>query len=218
MQEDITKVNFKKSGDSKYNINNVGCDIFILACQLLKGSNYNFENFPKVFYSSKIISVIKNKDEKCCIYCYIRKYLNNVDNYKDRISVKDKEIASKLEQELDFNFDDVKIKDLNKIEDLLETNICVYTYNKNLKNRLPVYKSYKNYEKFLDLLLFENHCMNIVNISRFFIQMEKIKYFFRTCCNKMYSQKKFDEHLQLCQIDKPMILMPSKNKYLQFKN
>ena len=34
----------------------------------------------------------------------------------------------------------------------------------------------------------------------------------------MYSQKKFDEHLQLCQINKPMILMPSQNKYLQFKN
>ena len=37
MQEDITKVHFKKSGDSIYNINNVGCDIFILECHLLKG-------------------------------------------------------------------------------------------------------------------------------------------------------------------------------------
>ena len=83
--EDITKINFKKSGDSIYNINNVGCDIFILECQLLKGSNYNFENIPKIFYSSKVISVIKNKDNKCFVYCYIRKFLNNVDNHKDRI-------------------------------------------------------------------------------------------------------------------------------------
>ena len=29
MQEDITKVNFKKSGDSIYNISNVGCEIFL---------------------------------------------------------------------------------------------------------------------------------------------------------------------------------------------
>ena len=28
---------------------------------------------------------------------------------------------------------------------------------KNLKNKIPIYKSDKNYEKFLDLLLFENH-------------------------------------------------------------
>ena len=33
----------------------------------------------------------------------------------------------------------------------------------------------------------------------------------------MFSQKKYDEHLQLCQMNKPMILMPSQNKYLQFK-
>ena len=30
MEENITKVNFKKSGDSVYNINNVGCHICIL--------------------------------------------------------------------------------------------------------------------------------------------------------------------------------------------
>ena len=49
MQDDITKVNSNKSGDSIYNINNVGCDIFILECELLKGSTYNFEKIPKNF-------------------------------------------------------------------------------------------------------------------------------------------------------------------------
>ena len=137
--------------------------MFILECQLLKGSNYNFENIPKIFYKSKVISVIKNKDEKCFIYDYIRKFLNNVDkNHIDRVSLKDKKL-----EELNFNFHNVKVKDL------LESNIYVYTCNKNLKNRLPVYKSDKNYEKLLDMLLFENHYMNIVNISRFFYPDEK---------------------------------------------
>ena len=116
---------------------------FITECQLLKGSNYNFEKIPKIFYNSKVISVIKNKDKKCFIYCYIRKFLNNVDNHKDRIFVKDKQIVKKLEEELDFNFDNFKIKDLNKIEDLLEINIYVYTCDKNFKNKLPLYKSDK---------------------------------------------------------------------------
>ena len=169
MEEDITKVNFKKSGDSIYNINNVGFEIFILECKLIKGSNYNFENIPKIFYKSKIITITKNKDNKCFIHNYIRKFLNNIDkNHPDRVSSKDKEIANKLEEELNFNFDDVKIKDLNKIEDLLETNIYVYTCDKKLKNRTPIYKSDKNYEKYLDLLLFENQYMHIKNISRFF--------------------------------------------------
>ena len=219
MNEDIEKVNFKESGDSTYYINSVGCEIFITECQLLKGSNYNFENFPKIFYNSKVISVIKNKDQKCFIYNYIRKFLNNVNKHQDRVSLKDKEIANKLEEELDFNFDNVKIKDLSKIEDLLETNIYVYTCDKNLKNRLPIYKSDKNYEKFLDLLLYEEHYMIIENISRFFYPDNKNKiYFCRNCCNKIYSQKKFDEHLQFCQTNKAQILMPSTNKYLQFKN
>ena len=135
MEEDITKVNSKESGNSIYYINSVGCEIYIAECELLKGSNYNFEKIPKIFYKSKVISVIKNKDEKCFIYCYIRKYFNNVDNHEDRVSLKDKEIAKKLEDVLNFNFDNVKVKDLNKIEDLLETNIYVYTCDKNFKNR-----------------------------------------------------------------------------------
>ena len=124
-----------------------------------------------------------------------------------------------MEEELNFDSDDVKIKDLSKIENLLETNIYVYTCDKNLKNRLPVYKSDKNYEKFIDLLLYEENYMHIKNISRFFYPNEKNKiYFCRNCCNKMYSQNKFDEHLQLCQTNKTQILMSSQNKYLQFKN
>ena len=220
MQDDLEKINFKESGNSIYYINSTGCEIFITECQLLKGSNYNFEKIPKIFYNSKVISVIKNKDEKCFIYCYIRKSLNNIDKrHQDRISVKDRELANKLEEELNFNFDNVKIKDLNKIENLLETNIYVYTCDKNLKNRLPIYKSDKNYEKFLDLLLFENHYMNIKNIPGFFYPDDKNKIFFcRNCCNRMYSQKKFDEHLQFCQTNKAQILMASQNKYLQFKN
>ena len=146
MEEDISKVNFRESGDSIYYINSVGCEIFITEYELLKGSNYNFEKIPKIFYSSRVINVIKNKDQKCFIYCYVRKFLNNVNKHQDRVSLKDKKIVYQLEEELDFNFDNVKIKDLSRIENLLETNIYVYTCDRNLKNRLPVYKSDKNYE------------------------------------------------------------------------
>ena len=70
------------------------------------------------------------------------------------------------------------MKDLPKIEDLLETNIYVYSCNKNLKEKIPVYKSDKNHEKFLDLLLFENHYMLIKNIDRFFYPNVKNKSYF----------------------------------------
>ena len=124
-----------------------------------------------------------------------------------------------MEEELTYNFDNVKIKDLSKIEDLLETNIYVYTCDKNLKNRLPVYKSDKNYEKYLDLILNKKHYMIIKNISRFFYPNDKNKiFFYRNCCNKMYYDIKYDEHLQFCQTNKAQISMSSQNKYLRFKN
>ena len=129
MFEDLNKVNFKKSGESVYYINTIYCTINITECELLKGGNYDFENIPKIFYDSKVIKIIKNKDDKCFIYNYVRKYLNDVKKHGEIVSKKDKKIAPELEKELDYNFDNVKIKDLDEIEKLLETNIYVHSCN-----------------------------------------------------------------------------------------
>ena len=61
--------------------------------------------------------------------------------------------------------------------------------------------------------------MIINNISRFFYHNDKNKiYFCRNCCNKIYSLKKYEEHIHFYETNKAQILMPSQNKYLQFKN
>ena len=178
MYEDLDKVNFIKSENSITYIINMGVDIKITECELIQGSQFNFENIPKIFYNSKVINVIKNKGEQCVIYCYIRKYLNPVNKHSERVSLKDKEFVKKLENELEYNFDNVKIKDLNQIENLLETNIYVYSCDKNLKNKTAIYRSDKNYEKILDLLIFENHYMNIKRIDLFFNPDLKNKKYF----------------------------------------
>ena len=49
MYEDLDKVNFIKSGNSITYINNMGCDIKISECELLHGSQFNFEKIPKIF-------------------------------------------------------------------------------------------------------------------------------------------------------------------------
>ena len=186
---------------------------------MLRGCQFNFEKIPKLFYDSKVINVIKNKDEKCFIDCYIRKFINPVNKHSERVSLKDKEFVKKLEDELEYNFNNVKIKDVNQIKNLLETNVYVYTCDKNLKNKIPIYKSDKNYEKFLDLLLFENHYMNIKRIYLFFNpDTRHKKFFFRNCSNSFYSEIKHNDHIKFCQTNKPMILLPSKNKCLEFKN
>ena len=61
--------------------------------------------------------------------------------------------------------------------------------------------------------------MLIKNIDRFFYPNVKNKsYFCRSCCNTFFSQKKYDENSQFCNINKTMILMPSVKKYLRFYN
>ena len=165
-----------------------------------------------------MINIIKNKDEKCFIYCYIRKYLNPVNKHSESVSLKDKEFVKKLEEEFEYNFDNVKIKDLNQIENLLETNIYVYSCDENLKDKIPIYKSNKNYEKVLDLLLFENHYMNIKKIDKFFYpNLRNKKHFCRSCSNTFFSEIKYNNHIKFCQTNKTLILLPSKNKYLEFK-
>ena len=153
------------------------------------------------------------------LYCYIRKFLNPVNKHGERVSKIDKNIANKLEEELEYNFDNVEINDLSKIENLLETNIYIYTCDKNLKNKIPIYKSDKSYNKILDLLLYENHYMNIKRIDLFFNPtLNKKKYFCRNCCNTFFSEIKYNDHIEFCKTNKTMILMPSKFKYLQFRN
>ena len=219
MYEDLDKVNFIKSGNSITYIHNMGCNIKISECELLSGSQFNFEKIPKIFYDSKVINIIKNKDEKCFLYCYIRKFLNPVNKHGERVSKIDKNIANKLEEELEYNFDNAEINDLSQIENLLETNIYIYTCDKHLKNKIPIYKSDKSYNKILDLLLYENHYMNIKRIDLFFNPtLNKKKYFCRNCCNTFFSEIKYNDHIEFCETNKTMILLPSRNKYLQFRN
>ena len=73
--------------------------------------------------------------------------------------------------------------------------------------------------KFLDFLLFENHFMNIKRIDLFFKpDLKNKKFFCRNCSNSFFSEIKYNNHIKFCETNKPMILLPSKNKYLQFKN
>ena len=69
------------------------------------------------------------------------------------------------------------------------------------------------------MLLYENHYMNIKRINLFFNPtLNKKKYFCRNCCNNFFSEIKYNDHIEFCETNKTMILLPSRNKYLQFRN
>ena len=67
MYLDIGEIQMIESGLTVTVVNTIGCQIKI--CELIRGSS--FQNIPKIFYNSKIINIIQNKDKKCFLYCYL---------------------------------------------------------------------------------------------------------------------------------------------------
>ena len=61
--------------------------------------------------------------------------------------------------------------------------------------------------------------MNINELNIFFNPNSTNKTCFcRSCNNSFYSKVEYDDHVLYCKTAKPLILMPSKNKYIKFKN
>ena len=61
--------------------------------------------------------------------------------------------------------------------------------------------------------------MNIKRIDKFFYpNLKNQKYFCRNCSNTFFSEIKYNEHVQFCETNETMILLPSRNKYFEFKN
>ena len=90
----------------------MGCDIKLIMCNLLRGGEYNYVKVPKVFYDSKIVTVIKNKDNRCFLYCYIRKFHNKPKKHGERISLIDKELVKKIEDETNYNLNELMNKNI----------------------------------------------------------------------------------------------------------
>ena len=64
------------------------CDIF--------SSGSEIDKIPEIFFKKRNLLIMKNEDNKCFLYCYIRKFKNIVSNNISRITKKDLLIAEKL--------------------------------------------------------------------------------------------------------------------------
>ena len=59
-------------------------------------------------------------DNKCLLYCYIRKHLNPITTNLSRISKKDIQISKELIDEFNIDFENISIGEIDGIEDFLE--------------------------------------------------------------------------------------------------
>ena len=100
------------------------CDIFSAGNEINK--------IPETFFKKRNLLIMKNDDNKCFLYCYIRKFKNVVTNNTSRISKKDLAIAEEIIDECNMDFENVSLDELDKIDNLLEVNIPIFGCNKNL--------------------------------------------------------------------------------------
>ena len=87
-----------------------------------------------------------SNDNKCLLYCYIRKHLNSITVNPSRINKKDKNFAKELIDEFDIDFENVSIDEIDEIENFLECNIYVFGCSKDFNSKKIIRKSLKNYD------------------------------------------------------------------------
>ena len=155
----------------------------------LLGSSF-IELSDKLKHPRKGLINIKNKDNKCFLWCHIR-HLNLVDKNPSRISIIDKKIAGTL------NYSNINLpvseKDYSKIEDMNGININVFSYDDSFIH--PIYVSNKNFSDNMNLLMIheenKSHYVYIKDFNRLIFNKtkNKNKKHFCMCCLQCFSRE-----------------------------
>ena len=210
---DQEQINIISEGDIEYDasqmkiIQNTRLLIKMSECQIFSaGDSLEINKIPDIFFQKRNLVIIKNlNDNKCLLWCFIRKHLNPIEKNISRISKKDIQISKELIDEHNIDFENVSIGEIDEIEDLLECNIYIFGCNKKLGNKKIIRKSLKSYDKDLDLLLIDeiNHYILIKNINIFIGNNSHVVKSCRNCLNSFYSEEKYKFHIEYCKNRKP---------------
>ena len=162
---------------------------------------------------------MEKDDNKCFLYCYIRKFKNFVNNNTSTVTKKDLLIVEDIIDECNMDFENVSLDGLDKIENLSKVNIHIFGCNKKFNGKKIIRKSKSNFDSD-DLLLIDNikHYISIKNINKFISDNSHVIKTCRNCLNVFYSEVKYKEHIEYCKFKKLKKLMPSFKKYMKFEN
>ena len=191
----------------------------ISECDIFSGEN-EIDKIPEIFSKKRNLLIMKNDDNKCLLYCYIRKFKNFITNNASRISKKDLLIVDEIVDECNMDFENVSLDELDKIENLLEANIHIFGCNKKFNSKKIIRKSKSDFDKDLDLLLIDDmkHYILIKNINKFISDNSHVIKTCRNCLNVFYSELKYKDHIEYCNSRKPKKLMSPFKKYMKSEN
>ena len=149
---------------------------------------------------NKVLINIKNNDQKCFLWHYIR-HINPVKIHPKRTMQKDKEFVN------DLNYEGIKLSmsgnDFNKIETKNNLYMNVFCYENKLT--FPINISDQKFENLMDLLLMidenKSHYVYIKDFDRFIFHKTKNKnkkWFYRSCLQCFSSESVLIKHKENC--------------------
>ena len=225
---DLENIDIISEGDIEYDasqmkiIQNTRLLIKMSECQLFSaGDSLEINKIPEMFFKKKNLVIIKNlNNNKCLLWCFIRKHLNSIEKNIPRINKKDIEISKELIDEFNIDFENISISEIDEVENFLECNIHVFGCDKNFNSKKIIRKSLKNYDKDLDFLLIDgiNHYILIKDFNKFISNNSHVVKSCRNCLDSFYSEEKYKFHIEYCINIKPKKLLPSFKKYMQLEN
>ena len=197
-------------------------EINIFRYQALKRHMGSYIELPKSLQRQGLIN-IKNEDQFCFIWCYIR-YLNPVNKNPNRITKEDKKLFKNIYEKLKYFEFPLKINknNIEKIENILEINICILSADEN-NNVIPMFSSENNHKNDLNLFYYKDHICLIKDLNKYLYRNNKKKnktYFCSRCLNSFISEENLNNHKNLClkyNKKSEKLILPKEKSILKFE-
>ena len=220
IMEDIDT--YQQNGSGWYLKNIKELQLNVVEDNPAKGSSYI--DLPPWIKSKKAIINMKNKDERCFIWCILR-YLHPKPRDNERISD-----LKKYENELETRgiIFPMGITDIDKFEKLNPNIPGITVFSVEGKTIYPIKLSNKDCKETIDLFLFEEngkcHYSLIKNLHRLIgSQLTKTKviggvFICKRCLSHFKVKERFDKHKQYCINNKmATVKMPKKGSSIYFR-
>ena len=219
--EDIDK--YEQNGSGWYFKSIKELQINIVEYNPSKGSSYI--KLPDWIKNKKAIINVKNKDDKCFIWCILR-HLHPKPRDNERIADLRKYEDQIVTKGLTFP---MSVKDINKFEKLNPNLPSIMVFSVDGKTIYPLKLSNKDCKNTIDLFLFEEdgkyHYSLIKNLNRL-ISSQKTKtrvtggvFVCKRCLSHFKVKERFDKHIQYCTNNKILrVKMPEEGSSIYFKN
>ena len=214
---------YQKNGSGWYFREIVHLEIHTADYNPMRGSSCI--QLPDWIMRKKALLNIKNKDNKCFLWCVLRylhpkgknaELLTDLKQYENSLNTKG----------IDFP---VKLKDISKFEKLNPDLPGINVFSVNERNKFyPLRMAQRDPQKTIDLFLFEEegkyHYLLIRNFSRLFRSQITSRtngriHICKRCFSHFSKEELFQRHIEYCSSNESVVVkMPAKNTMLKFKN